>query len=292
MDNQGTLSYYLTQKDVFEKYYVRILYRQKASHIHHLRLAIKRLRTLFMLIELASNGKFTKKEYDLMYSKLFKAAGKVRETQLNLHLVQKLGIGNNKSISLPLRNMLEENVKRLSVELQAFDLVQYAGLNYSLENHIRNLPRSTVEGVIADKVNNELSKILKLTQNHASKPDLHKLRMRIRIVKELLVLLSNIKGLKYPKVLDFKHIYNCLGNWHDHYVLTKTLRSLLKDDRKNAERPNQADVIQRSRNKERELEELSSAMLIRQYKTLQRFTQKGPGFMRQPPGSSEYSLAN
>lgn len=276
MDNSGIQKYYLKQRDAFEKYVKKLLFHQHAEDIHQLRLAIKKMRTLMMLIELTMHEHIGKKRDFHIYLKLFKTAGRVRETQLNIDLLKENSIKKSKAIQAYYKKHLKQNLHHFCTQLAAFKYKQHNNLHHKLEKKIKSISLHDFQNVVINMLKKELSRLHKLIRNNAVITDLHKMRIRIRVIKELIIILNKIKPSddsgKFLK--NLKSNYISLGSWHDHHVLAKSLESISALKGEKVENQELDSIIVICRKKEAKYKNRSQENLKKQLKSFKHFTNK------------------
>ena len=269
MHNSGLQKYYFKQKNEFETYYKKLLSHKNIDDIHKLRLAIKKLRTLLMLIELTTKESIDKKRPYHLYSKLFKSAGRVRETQINIELLRKAGVKDNAAIYPFYNDKLDTDLKHFHNELSNFNHKQFYELHKRLEKKIGDISASDFQRIVVDMLKIELHQILKLIGNLSNSTDLHKIRIRTRVLKELIILLKKINPNDQSATFlkNLKNTYIYLGDWHDHEVLTKSLNSVHSQKKKGIEIGELDQITKIFHKKEMELRKRSRDTLRKQLKS-------------------------
>jgi CHAD domain-containing protein len=242
----STIENYLeTLQRTFRKYYYKVLDQQQASYIHKLRLAIKKLRAFLLLVEKAGDKNFNKKNHYLMFSPIFKSAGKVRELQINLELLEKTQ--TKPKFIQRYKEQLFEAKNKLLTEMNEFDLDQYKKYNKKLSKKIIKIPTKKMYECALSILFNELNLITKIHKNNPSNLNLHKSRIHLRKAKEMLVLLKKISTIQPPKKMlkYINHLYQELGDWHDQIVYIKSLKSI-RDEESNLKNPMTIEALIKS----------------------------------------------
>ena len=223
----------------FHKYFRKTWEDQGIEDIHELRVSIKKSRAIWSLMESATKGNWTKEQHFTLISKLFDEAGKVREAQVNLVMIAKYKVKYLIPYSEYLKRTQRSATERLLEEMNAFDLSKMDSLNQGLHKQIKAY---SSEHFLKHSILHLLEKTRKVHRLSFELPDkrkLHKIRIHLKAVAEILNLITKLNaktGLK-TYLNKIKSINEHIGNWHDSVVLVKSIERFANLNRqKNANR--------------------------------------------------------
>ena len=186
------------------------------------------MRVFLWFIEIASDGEFCKKDHYLLLSKLFKVAGRVRETQLNLQLIGTFDKNKHVYALKSYTNHLKKYNKQFLEELHRFPYKRFEKMNLGLEQSIVSISDRVFIKVGHELLSRELKNIKRLNNKSKHIRDLHKLRIHLRRAREIINILCKSAIFEIPGKIrkDLKLLYEYLGRWHDHHVLLYSLKSM------------------------------------------------------------------
>jgi len=191
--------------------------------IHKLRVAVKKIKCVSALV-LFCDPAFRRKKFMKWFKKIFTAAGKLRELQLEISRLKKLQFsGSLKDYPGHLRKRLKKKKhfffslangrlrrklkKRSKIIYPFFEAVNKTGINKFLEEKIR-----------------EMISIIK--SKNLKEKEAHKLR---KILKEFYYSIS-IFGLKNKQFKNIAGYQELLGQWHNDVVLAGFLQKAIDTD--------------------------------------------------------------
>lgn len=227
----------------FLTFYAKTAKSQGKEDIHQLRVSIKKLRAHLYLIEKASQGLFQKKHHYALFSPLFKAAGKVREIQINLTLIQKMDSKHPTSYIEYLTVVEHLAKKELIKELVLFDLKKLESLNNEMFTIASKVTTEEIQAVTTKLISSNLDKTNKLKANIHKDRKLHKIRIYLKEAGALMDFLPeqkskkqhedhliNEKGDRKESTLKktVKKINEEIGDWHDYSVLSDSIAYFLQ----------------------------------------------------------------
>ena len=229
------IPYYEAQMAYFINYFEKCKGSLEVEHIHQLRVSVKRLRATWALAEYVSEGKWFKVKHNQHLYKLYKAAGIVRELQLNYALIKALDTkGNNYTKHTLIQ--IKKASKKLNKQLQSFDLDQFSKLNKPL---VKILGSYSNTSIVKRAAQFELEKFQKITILRSELPDaakLHKIRVHLKTMYHIMLLMSQIDtSLMLKKTItNIKLINQEIGIWHDYTVVLTSLKEFYSTTEKPA----------------------------------------------------------
>lgn len=201
--------------------------------IHDFRVNIKRIRSVFKLMEYIDPEFFNTKEMFKDVKKLFKSAGLIRDMQVQIRLIlyfeekyaikhinfkhfleQKEAIGRDKLINA----IAKFNTEGLTKKYQYIE--SYLNKYFSITTENKTF------ALLSDRVH-EVKTIADISNDEES---VHDIRAKLKDVTYLLKIMSNAK---HPKLESYdmsrvKDLAQKLGEWHDRVVLYYLIDIFLK----------------------------------------------------------------
>lgn len=146
-NRQSLLSFYKKTAGSFLMNLDKMHTSPDVEALHKTRLSIKKLRAISQLIGLLKDNTFDAKAYYTIFSGLFKSAGKVRELQVSLMLIDRypflaLSISNFKKHLCKKEQTLTSDFKQ---QLKKFDEKQFKERNTRIEQLCRKIPLGILE---------------------------------------------------------------------------------------------------------------------------------------------------
>jgi CHAD domain-containing protein len=204
--------------------------------IHQLRVSLKKIRSVFLLVEFLKPKKFSTKKNYTKVRPIFKSAGKIREIQINNQVLEKYPVkkatlkayrGYNKKTNF--KNKLE--LAKLLTKKKKSSL---ARVNFQVFSILHSSKDEKIKKKVKRFVNRKLIDVSSIFYRSFSENDLHEIRI---LVKQAYAIALISKNLKY-KIISvdqlklFKGIEENIGNWHDILVLQESLQDWRKNIKK------------------------------------------------------------
>jgi CHAD domain-containing protein len=224
-------------KFVFKYYRKRIkliqLYIQKLKvsldrdAIHDLRVEIKKLRALFYFLENAGLIKFSSPKAFLIIKPVFKKAGRIRESQLNLEMIKTYKL-KSREISF-YKIFLEKNIKKnekiFLKKVNDFDRKILKKQKISVEKICQKFDNQNFMIIFSRIIKNNLKKIRKLTASVIADEKLHKIRMNLKHIDSMISLYLNWKPDDDVNniLLSIKEVEDIMGKWHDKFIFLESM---------------------------------------------------------------------
>lgn len=202
--------------------------------LHDLRVGIKRMKSLYQILDPMTDGNFDYKKKFEYIRFLFKAAGKLRDIQVISRLFQFFA-----------KETLTEELEGFKLFLQEKEEIESDQLNLALLNFnpelIKNSYNDTeqfLENCSEKKALKRTLKLLKkrlkqinsLLPNKKDNELMHEMRTRAKqtyyIIEILKLIRPEFEPMENPK--EMKLAGDLLGQWHDHDVLCLEIKNYLK----------------------------------------------------------------
>lgn len=201
--------------------------RTDREGLHRLRVRMKKMRSLLRFLEHLDSEAEPRKGAVRRTNVLFKAAGALREIQVNCARLQELhGVpAASRNIGLAhLRRKEECLAQRLQKALTRIRPVDLQRLELHTLRVLQGRRKSGIRAAARNYVRSELGHATRLTRAADAHLHLHEVRKHLKHVRHLYELLD--PGMPEPAGLG--KVLGRLGAWHDEVVLRNTLQKLRK----------------------------------------------------------------
>jgi len=197
--------------------------------VHQMRVEIKKLNALIRMLESVIE-EFEIKQLRKSLSRIFKAAGKLREDHINTNLAIQyqidLGTENNNS-----RKLKEaKHADKLKTRLELFLKSEWEDLQQQLTDLVVRIDPETVEQSALQFLNAEFELINQLYPEKHNGKVLHKIRMHLKASGYIISLISELNSER-----NWEEFYNqvkttesLIGTWHDHVGFRQMLLKIEK----------------------------------------------------------------
>ncbi|HDZ41184.1 MAG TPA: CHAD domain-containing protein [Bacteroidetes bacterium] len=215
----------------------------RLKDLHKLRVRIKRLKSIFRLLGYIYSSDFNAKDHYQLFKPVFKQAGLIRESQINLRLLGEAPCEGElcKSYSryiARLRTGWEADLDKL---IHTFS---YAGLK-DCNDRVRELlsrhTGSELVSFITGFIYSETDGIRNMLDGQEDLQYIHEVRIVMKNIKPLLALIWRRKDNIFTRS-HYEHLNateTCIGDWHDHAVLLRSLTAFLNSAEKPDEKLNE-----------------------------------------------------
>lgn len=204
----------------------------KKKDIHQLRVRIKRLRSLFFLIEYIYPFGFRAKDYYSLFKPVFKSAGLLREVQVNSDLLKKFEGTDElqKAYYDYSRMILPGMTEELDRAIAGFSYSRLDIISSRVEELSGMHGEAALAGMITGFINNETGRIRSLAYDPGQAEYIHDIRIILKNIKPLLLLIFPLSYSDFDKPYYSKlnEADSSIGNWHDLHVLTLSLSLFIK----------------------------------------------------------------
>ncbi len=211
--------------EAFHSYFRKTLENQDMEDLHQLRVTIKKLRALWSMAEWTTQGTWRRKEHLSLFSRLFEEAGKVREAQVNLSLVTLYRIYDLDEFRQYQTSIQEHASAELIEQMMAFNFHRFEALNDQLLHQMEGLSVTDCLNHAIAYVQEEMAKVQELGDTLPNDRNLHKIRIHLKAVAEILNLIHQWSDDDEWRVYreEIKALNEQLGIWHDHTVLLQSI---------------------------------------------------------------------
>lgn len=233
--------YYLYQHSAIEHYLELCLSNAETELVHQLRLSIKKLRAFNILAGQLCGKNIDKQIHvNTQVRQLFKLAGQIRDTQVQMQLLATFEEKTGKSYPELSNWLLNREIKSIIAFSRSPRRVVSKAKAYSLQQKISNLLTNLNDDYILEQTGIVLKQLFeasqKLSAGRISDRNLHRIRIGNKQIKYIL----NIMNRCYPdftfdliSVDSLREIEAAAGHWHDDLVRVETLNAFMKKKKGN-----------------------------------------------------------
>lgn len=201
----------------------------RARDIHKMRVRMKRLKSIFRLLEYCYPGEFRAKDYYRPYKAVFKSAGQVRESQVNIGLFREYPFAGalRRSYCRHVKLMKQQWRPGLDALIHSFDYATLEDNNRKIRKYLSAYGEAEMVRVIGDFINSEMQRINKLLKQEDGLHSIHGVRIILKNIKPLLGLIWRRRGSSftnehYDSLVETEKL---IGNWHDRHIFSQSLKS-------------------------------------------------------------------
>ena len=229
MSNDNKLiGHYTSELKSFRKCLSLAARRRSVEDIHQLRLSVKHLRATVSFMQWLAKKRYGNADKMENISQLFEAAGKVREAQVNLRLVTGIDIPFIAAYRDYLLQKQKADTQLLLDEIAGFDMRQDEYRLKALLEAVRKVTDKEVLKKASLHTEKKLKKVKDLLRHLKSDWPLHKIRIHLKKVAEILRLMQKVSPEKKRKRLlkKVELLNETIGDWHDQTVLITSVSSV------------------------------------------------------------------
>lgn len=209
--------------------------------IHQMRVEVKKLRAFFRMLELATDRLYQKKSHFKLLAKIFQPGGRLRETQINLSLIEKYTSYLIPYYKVYLIEREAKQTEKLKIAMNEFDRIELENLNVQMLHFLEEVELFTFAEKVKNFVLQELKTIKSLRPDISNNKILHKIRMHLKAMGYMTKLLNELRPDQKLVALHAatKPTETLIGNWHDRIVLALSLERFLH---RNKDNPNKNEI--------------------------------------------------
>lgn len=232
---EAIVSYFQTQQALIDAN----LQLAKGTHdieaLHDLRVAVKRLKALYQIVEILSEGIFEYRAHFEDIRKLFKTVGSLRDIQVQSQLFASFVTDLEESEIIGFYQYLQKRHDKASKKLdKALYRFNPEVMNESLKDVSFLLDQKSEErgkDLVVKYLKKRLKQITKLNRVKHDERKIHLMRTRL---KQLMYAMELMKMIAPDQELmqngnNVKKAGTSLGLWHDHIVLADELQQFIKN---------------------------------------------------------------
>ncbi len=227
------LEYFQTRLDEVTSNYSLALEQNDPDGVHDMRVAIKRLKAFFNLIE-SINDDFSAKKHFRNFRKIAQNTGVLRDSQVQLELFEKV----NKKLNLDVTDFENYLKKRESENLESFrtfskkeTIKKLDGSKKAFKKALKDISPVWAETKAHGRFYNLKNDLIILSSETDLKEEiLHRVRIQskethytLEIVQQCFHIFED--GTDFTR--DIKRVHQVLGKWHDYDVSLDYLNDFL-----------------------------------------------------------------
>jgi len=210
------LPYYLSQREIFESNLQRAADAFDEEAIHDLRVALKKIRALFKILEFLDPQLFNGKSAFIYLRKIFKEAGILRDLQVQKGLFQNSDDPDELRFVIFLSNLEYEARIKFREFINRLNLQDLEQTDELIKTTLENMNQTHINAGITNFIMEKLQKVLCLMKQ---KDDtMHESRINLKDAYYILDLLNENQPLTPPMDVLLEKV-DCLqkvfGSWHD-----------------------------------------------------------------------------
>lgn len=223
---ENPLTSYLNERfDTLKTYFFNTLKFPAEEDIHQMRVEIKKLNALIRMLEFVADEVETKKLRKSL-SKIFKAAGKLREAQIieNLAVEYQLDLGEDYKLISELKTT--KFTEKFNIRLKLFLDSQWDDLQQQLTSIAQQINPKTTEQSASQFLIAEFKTIGQLYPDKHNEKVLHRIRRHLKASGYIISMISSA----YPEefYIKIKTTESLIGTWHDRIDFRQLLFKLIK----------------------------------------------------------------
>lgn len=203
--------------------------KYKERDLHQLRVRVKRIKAIFRFLQFLHPSEFRAKDHYRLFKPVFKAAGLIRESQVNLRILENHKPGKaliepfSKYVS-KLRPAWNEN---LDNAIASFNYTRLEEMNARVGDMLSAYTEPELIKKIDDFIYSESSRIKQLLDDSPDDYEyIHDVRRIFKNIKPLLKLIWPEKNstLTESHFESLNRTEKLIGEWHDKLILSESVR--------------------------------------------------------------------
>lgn len=215
-----TRDYFESQVKSLMTFFDKPANRFTEKHFHDLRVELKQIKSVLALLQ-QNDPKFNLKKLYKPFKKIFDLAGKVREAQVELEMLQPyITIKAIEHYSQELQGVISKQKKKF---FDAFSSKMKATLQKAVEKILTEMQKADDQLGLADLGRKERQAKKLLQRDPLKRTDVHALRKELKVIYYLHKMLKP----KHPHLTVPDEFQELLGKWHDGRVLLASLKKYL-----------------------------------------------------------------
>jgi CHAD domain-containing protein len=202
----------------------------KRKNLHKARIAIKKINTVYRLLDFIDPDTFNRKKHYKTVGKIFRSLGKLRELQLNDNYIksQHLPFASQKLYSIHTATEKLKAERKAQKAITKFDKISFHKSTKLVNKLAHNLDNDTVLIKTKQFIPQETNEIKILFKDYRNQDKVHKIRKILKSIHYTIDFLNNIDpSLKSSTILQrLKEAETLIGKWHDNVALLQFIHKL------------------------------------------------------------------
>lgn len=196
------------------------------ENINRLRKTIAGIRAYVLTIASTHKNGFNHREYLEIFRRIFKLAEFVREIHVNLELIRDYNKDDLSKFEEYLKDVESVTINRLAKQVQKFDHEKFEKGNEEINHILFELPEEKIRSRAKVFVIAEMEKVRKLNSKLSIDKNLHKIRVMIKAMREILVLLNEIDPSEehLHLIKEVEYINREFSAWYDNIMLVSYIK--------------------------------------------------------------------
>ena len=229
-EGEQLYAYYKHFETDFFKFLKKAKKQSGEKNIHNFRISIKKLKGILKLIELCAD-QFDAKEHLSPLKKLFKPAGHIRESQVNLIRLHDLSPMDEHAadyITLQ-QKVIKRERKSFKEKIKNFSPKEITLTRKIIRNYCRVFSKKMIMDKSNAFVHERKTLIRDLLKSMEDVDSIHEIRINLKEITAILGLLNvlKIEGVDSEMLAYLKAYEDDIGLWHDWVILRESLETYL-----------------------------------------------------------------
>ena len=204
----------------------------KENDIHKARVDLKKIFALFDFFKMIGFDTFKMEEPQKILNDVFKAAGKIREIQMNLLYIENLGENDPalKLFSRYMKNNYKKKTRRFLQSIIKFDEKRLTQIRGIIKKNCMNLNIEKIIHKCDVFFQMHSAKIKKYRLKSDETENIHKIRKEMKKISAIAGLLNLLQLDEFMEnlIAVLSQAEFSIGEWHDRIVLNKSLDHFIK----------------------------------------------------------------
>ena len=195
--------------------------------IHKLRVQVKRIKSVFRLLEYRYPAEFKVQDHYHLFKPVFKSAGLLRESQINLRLLREYPVAGRlrKAYYTYITQLKSQWRLGLDAHIRSFNYKKLDDYDKRTKELISRNTESELVEITESFIYSELQRINTMLDGPDDLEYIHEVRILLKNIKPLLGLIWRRKDNHFTKshYESLNEAETYIGNWHDRVVLSRSV---------------------------------------------------------------------
>ena len=225
----GFLNYFNRRTEEFLRRVRNVKNTLDDENIHQLRVEVKKIRSVLKLLDDIAEDGINIKEYRKMLSRLFKPAGKLRETNINLGLLDQHTDFSLTTYRQYLQGKTDKQILKFLLALKRFDDNLFAEYNKKILEQTGLYETAKMLAHADQYIRKELDRVNWLKPEINRKKKLHHIRKRLKTLGYILNITLEVQNDENREgfYLLVKDTETLIGDWHDLAMFRNSLKKFI-----------------------------------------------------------------